>query len=166
MIRASVSDAESFELDLKNGKFLINGETSSADIRKLKENTWHVIHNHKSFTVELISAVRDLKKYELLINNKPVSVQLTDRYDDLLHALGMDKISGNKVDDLKAPMPGLVVDIRVNEGQEIKKGETLIILEAMKMENALKAAADAVIKEVLVNKGEAVEKNQVLIRLK
>ena len=62
-------------------------------------------------------------------------------------------------------MPGLVVDIPVSEGQAVKKGETLLILEAMKMENALKATADVTIGRIAVKKGMAVEKNEMLIQL-
>jgi biotin carboxyl carrier protein len=60
-------------------------------------------------------------------------------------------------------MPGLVIDVKVTEGQTVQKGETLLILEAMKMENVLKAPADVTMKAIKVQKGENVEKNQVLI---
>jgi biotin carboxyl carrier protein len=69
------------------------------------------------------------------------------------------------VGDLKAPMPGLVVDIPVKEGDTVSKGDTLVILEAMKMENALKAVADATVKKIAVTKGQAVDKNTLLIQL-
>lgn len=60
-------------------------------------------------------------------------------------------------------MPGLVIDVLVKEGDTVQKGEPLIILEAMKMENILKAATEVKIKKVLVEKGKAVEKNTTLI---
>ena len=85
--------------------------------------------------------------------------------DELLHELGMDAIASTKVNDLKAPMPGLVLDILVKEGEKINKGDTLIVLEAMKMENSLKAIADATVKKISVKKGNTVEKNQVLVHL-
>jgi biotin carboxyl carrier protein len=102
---------------------------------------------------------------ELRVNNNNYTVHLKDQYDELLHRLGMDKLASNKVNDLKAPMPGLVLAINVSEGQSVKKGDVLITLEAMKMENTLKAVADAVVKKVIVKKGTAVEKNEVLIYL-
>jgi acetyl/propionyl-CoA carboxylase alpha subunit len=88
---------------------------------------------------------------------------ISDRYDELLRSLGMDKAMGAKVNELKAPMPGLVLDIRVTEGQSVAKGEAVIVLEAMKMENILKAPADVVVKKIVAKKGNAVEKNQVLV---
>jgi len=90
---------------------------------------------------------------------------LKDKYDELLQQLGMDKMFAQKVNDLKAPMPGLVLDILVSEGQAIQKGDSLLILEAMKMENNLKATNDAVVKKIKVLKGDKVEKNTVLIEL-
>ncbi len=77
----------------------------------------------------------------------------------------MDKMFAQKVNDLKAPMPGLVLDILVSEGQTIQKGDSLLVLEAMKMENNLKAINDAVVKKINVSKGDKVEKNTVLIEL-
>ena len=75
----------------------------------------------------------------------------------------MDALHAKKAADLKAPMPGLVVEVSVSEGQEIKKGDKLVVLEAMKMENILKSPADGVVKKVNVKKGNTVEKNEVLI---
>ncbi len=65
---------------------------------------------------------------------------------------------------LAAKMPGMVLNILVDEGQEVKKGDALIVLEAMKMENILKSPVDGVIKKIAINKGVAVEKNQLLIQ--
>jgi biotin carboxyl carrier protein len=75
----------------------------------------------------------------------------------------MDALATKKVNELKAPMPGLVLDVRVKVGDVIKKGEPLVVLEAMKMENVLKSIADVTIKKIAIEKGNAVEKNQVLI---
>jgi biotin carboxyl carrier protein len=67
--------------------------------------------------------------------------------------------------DVKAPMPGKVIQILVKEGDSIEKGNGILILEAMKMENVLKAESDCVIKKILVKTGDSVEKNQILIEL-
>jgi biotin carboxyl carrier protein len=131
----------------------------------LKPGTYHYLINNKSYNINVIESDKNSKQYQLRINGKNFDVQLRDRYDDLLHELGLDTITAAKISDLKAPMPGLVVDILVQENSVVKKGDTLVILEAMKMENSLKATADTVVKKVMVKKGQAVEKNEVLVQL-
>lgn len=157
------------EFEIKPGKsadvFLLNGEELKIDLLKLKEGSFHVIQNFRSYNVDVIKLNADEKVAELRVNNSVYTVQLKDQYDELLHRLGMDVMAPNKVNDLKAPMPGLVLAINVSEGQSIKKGDVMITLEAMKMENTLKAVADGVVKKVAVKKGAAVEKNEVLIYL-
>jgi len=166
MYKAKVNDKE---FEINPGKspdvFLVNGEEIKLDLLKLKEGSFHIIQNHHSYNIEVLAINVDEKNMELRVNNNNYRVQLKDQYDELLHRLGMDEMTSNKVNDLKAPMPGLVIGVNVSEGQSIKKGDVLITLEAMKMENTLKAVADAVVKKVAVKKGSAVEKNEVLIYL-
>ena len=84
--------------------------------------------------------------------------------DELLEKLGMNKTSSSAIQDIKAPMPGLMIDIKVQEGHEVKIGDPLIILEAMKMENVIKSPREGTIKSIMVKKGQSVEKNQILIK--
>jgi biotin carboxyl carrier protein len=77
--------------------------------------------------------------------------------------MGIDQNSTGKINDIKAPMPGMVLQVMVENGQAIKKGDAIVVLEAMKMENILKSPSDGTIKNILVVKGDKVEKNQVLI---
>lgn len=149
----------------QSGTFLHGKKEESADIIKVSENRLHLIVNHRSYTAELIEAIPAEKKFRVRINGNNYTVELKDKYDELLQQLGMDKMLSAKVNDLKAPMPGLVLDVLVKEGQQIKKGENLLVLEAMKMENNLKAVSDAVVKKVKVGKGARVEKNEILIEL-
>ena len=67
--------------------------------------------------------------------------------------------------EIHAPMPGLVLEINVSEGQEVEKGDPLLILEAMKMENVIKAPGNGIIKKIHVEKGNPVEKNELLVEL-
>jgi biotin carboxyl carrier protein len=78
--------------------------------------------------------------------------------------MGMDKLQGNAMNELKAPMPGMVLKIMVNAGDEVKKGDSLLVLEAMKMENNIKALGDGVVTAIPIKAGDKVEKNQVLIK--
>jgi biotin carboxyl carrier protein len=97
------------------------------------------------------------------INSTEYIVQVKDEYDALLHRLGLDKMLTTELRDVKAPMPGLVLKLLVIAGDTVVKGDSLIILEAMKMENILKASSDGVGKNIPVKEGDKVEKNQLLI---
>jgi biotin carboxyl carrier protein len=97
------------------------------------------------------------------VNGQLITVKTLDRMQILLQSMGLDTTSSRKLNEIKAPMPGLVVRITVEEGTEVKKGDSLLVLEAMKMENVIKAPGDAVVGKIKVNAGQAVEKNQLLI---
>lgn len=133
------------------------------DIQKDGENGFHVIHQNKSYKVRLLKHDKAQKQLSLMINGNKYDVQLEDEYDALLKSMGMGAGATKKIKNLKAPMPGLVLDIMVEPGKEVAKDEPIMILEAMKMENVLKSPGDVVIKSVEIEKGLAVDKNQVLI---
>ncbi|HLG03576.1 MAG TPA: biotin/lipoyl-containing protein [Bacteroidia bacterium] len=149
----------------KDGSYsgTIDGTAFLLDVLKQGEKLFHVIRDNKSYEVEIVKADLATKTLTVKVNGTPYPIAVADKYDELLHSLGMDKIAGAKVNELKAPMPGLVLDIIVSEGQQVKKGDPLIVLEAMKMENILKSPADVTVKKIAVKKGMAVEKNQALV---
>lgn len=141
----------------------INDADVQLDLLDSGNNRFHVIRDHQSYEVEILNADIEAKKMTVKVNGRDYEVTITDRYDDLLKSLGMDKALGAKVNEMKAPMPGLVLDVRVTEGQAVSKGDALVVLEAMKMENILKSPADVVVKKIIAKKGTAVEKNEVLV---
>jgi len=140
----------------------INGENYALDLMH-DGDEMHVLHDHKSYNLSVVEANYDSKSFTIRVNNNLYNIEAKDRFDLLLEELGMEDLASAGVNDLKAPMPGLVLSVEVEEGQEVKKGEPLVVLEAMKMENVLKAETDAVVKSVAVDKSQAVEKNQVLV---
>lgn len=148
-----------------NGKkeFVVE-DVGALDIIKIKSGEYHLIQNNKSYKVDLITRDDAEKSFVISVNGKKYTVSLKDKYDELLEKLGLDNLKSAKVNELKAPMPGLVLDIRVSEGSEVKKGDAVVVLEAMKMENILKSPTDGVIKKINIKKGVAVEKNQILIQ--
>lgn len=157
-------DAEySITLNESGTSGTINGADVAIDLLDSGSNRFHVIREHKSYDVEVLNADLETKTMTVKVNGRDYEVALSDRYDDLLKSLGMDKALGAKVNEMKAPMPGLVLDVRVIEGQAVSKGEALVVLEAMKMENILKSPADVVVKKIIAKKGTAVEKNEVLV---
>jgi biotin carboxyl carrier protein len=87
-----------------------------------------------------------------------------DQFDVLLDKLGLSDLNTVKVSEIKAPMPGLVLKVFVAEGAEVKKGDSLFVLEAMKMENIIKSPADVIVKTVKIKPGDKVEKGQILMQ--
>lgn len=161
---AEVNGNFKFELELKNKELLVNGKNQKLDIVKKSFGEMHILRNGISYTAELIKNSAETKEMTLLVNGNKYTVALRDEYDLLLDSLGLSA-QMNAVDmDLKAPMPGLVLDVKVKDGDSVKKGDALLILEAMKMENVLKATADATIQSVKAKKGNTVDKNEILIQ--
>jgi biotin carboxyl carrier protein len=102
---------------------------------------------------------------EFTINGKWVKSEIKDEQSLLLASLGF-KVGGNKSEGkLNAPMPGKILNIMVKEGEIIKIGEPVIILEAMKMENELKAPMGGVVSKISAEVGQSVEKNHVILEI-
>jgi biotin carboxyl carrier protein len=141
----------------------IDEKNFSWDIVEVKDGSFHIIKNNRSYSVEVIKAEYSEKSFLISVNGNKYQLNVKDKFDELLKSLGMDNLNAGKVNEIKAPMPGLVLDIRVSEGDEVKKGDPILVLEAMKMENILKSPTDGIVKKINVKKGIAVEKNQVLI---
>lgn len=163
MYKASVNNVNNYQISYTEKEIKLNETLFEWDIRHISGNHYHIIRQGRSYRLELISFQQAEKKMVLKINDKKLEVQLKDRYDLLLEKLGMADLASQKVNQVKAPMPGLIFDIKVSEGSEVKKGEPIMVLEAMKMENVLKSPGDGVVKSISVKKGDSVEKNQVLI---
>ncbi len=143
---------------------MLNDALFEANIIKVRDNVYHLIKGNTSYNLELVKHLPEEKKMIVKVNNTVYTLDVKDKYDELLHSLGLDNLAIKKVNEIKAPMPGMVLNVLVSEGQEVKKGDALIILEAMKMENILKSPTDGVIKKIAITKGIAVEKNQLLIQ--
>lgn len=147
----------------KNEQWQLEGKDSTLDVLRTGSHSWHVLYNHKTYLVHLIDYDKTTKKVKVSINNKVTSFTIKTELDNLLHSLGLDKMNAQKMQDLKAPMPGLIVDIKVKEGQAVQQGDPLLVLEAMKMENVIKATGSATVKSIKVNTKDKVEKNAILI---
>jgi acetyl/propionyl-CoA carboxylase alpha subunit len=153
----------------KNGKVFtaegnkVNGEEVIVDMLQTGERFYHILHNNKSYNIEVVKFEKESKTYTLKVNGNVYETQVKDKFDQLMEQMGFDAAAHHKLKELKAPMPGLVIDIKVAVGSIVKKGDAVIVLEAMKMENVLKSSGDAVVKTIEAEKGKSVEKNQVLV---
>jgi biotin carboxyl carrier protein len=131
----------------------------------LSENIFHILKNNKAYKGEIESVDYKNKIFNLKINGTKYAVKINDKYDRLIDQLGMKVGTAQKVGDIKAPMPGLVLEVAVEVGSVVSKGDKVLILEAMKMENVIKAAGDGTVKTIHITKGKAVEKGQLLIEM-
>jgi len=156
-------NGKAFEIVKNDRGVIVNGNSFAWDFSNINENQFHILQNNKSYRAELVKIDRTTKTVLLKINNKTISVEVKDQMDLLLEKMGMANGSSSKVNNIKAPMPGLVIDLKIKAGDAVKAGDPLLVLEAMKMENILKSPTDAVVKNVNVKKGDSVEKGQVLI---
>ena len=138
-------------------------EVVNWDVVEVQEGRFHIVYNNTSFVADVLTHDRKSKTFEIIINNNTYSVQLKDRFDELLNDLGMDVGSSNKDNDVKAPMPGRILEILVKEGDTIAKGDGLIVLEAMKMENIIKSTREGVLKHIQTVEGDNVEKDAILL---
>jgi len=164
--RIELTSNRSFDIEVKDdGSLLLNGEAVALDAVLTNRDSWNVIMENKSFNVKLLSFDMDAKQLLLMVDDEEFQIAINDELDDLLSKMGMSGGGSAEMEDVRAPMPGLVLNVMVEPGQEIKEGDPLVILEAMKMENVIKATGDGIIGKVLVSNQDAVEKNQILIEM-
>jgi biotin carboxyl carrier protein len=162
MYKTFVND-KSFEITSSKEGHLVNGEPVSLDIISISEKYFHVLYKNRSYRAEVIKTDMGSKTFTLKINGNVYTVNVKSKFDLLLEQMGMKNTGGAKLNLIKAPMPGLIIDLKVKEGDDVKQNDPLLILEAMKMENIIKSPGDGVVKSIKVKKGSSVEKNQVLI---
>jgi biotin carboxyl carrier protein len=142
---------------------LLNNEKFEIEIIKKNNNELIISRDGKKHVARLLAIDSENKIITLKIDGYRFEVKLTDEYDALLQSLGMDAASTKKVNELKAPMPGVVIDVIVNVGDSVLKDDPLVVLEAMKMENMLKSPSDGIVSAINIKKGDTVEKNRVLV---
>ena len=159
----AIVNANQFDIE-SNGEILsINDKPFIWDVVSVKDGYFHIIYNQKSYRAELVKSDQASKTNTWKINNRLYTVQLKDKFDILLEQLGMGHANVGKLNTIKAPMPGLIIDLKVKTGDEVTAGDPLLVLEAMKMENIIKSPGDGKVKSLKIKKGDSVEKNQVLI---
>ena len=166
MYEAIIND-NTHKVDLFDGSGktgTLNGEQFDLDVVETgADSHFHLLWKNKSYRVEVVNYDQAEKAAVIKVNGGQFEVEVKDELDILLKKMGLSDLTSQAVTELKAPMPGLILDLHVNPGDEVKQGDTLLVLEAMKMENVIKSPADVTVKSIEAEKGDAVEKNQTII---
>jgi len=156
------------KLKVKTGEFVFSfseDEIESMDIARKSPLEYNLIRNNKSVNAKVLSTGTAGKKIAIEVEGETFELEIKDELDQMLEIMGFGSGSTKHIKEIKAPMPGLVLDISVTEGQQVKEGDRILILEAMKMENSIMIQTDALIKGIRVKAGQAVDKGQVLVDL-
>ena len=165
MLQISTSPGQRWAVDYRAAdQVSIDGQPFAWDVAALGQGRFQVLHQGRSYNAEVVEIDYATKAISLKINGQRIELTAKNRLDLLLESMGISDASAAKVNELKAPMPGLIVDIRVQPGQAVQKGDALLVLEAMKMENILKAPADGTVGSVRVGLRDTVQKGQVLVQ--
>jgi biotin carboxyl carrier protein len=162
MYKASIN-GKKFDIRSNDEGLMVNGEPFSWDFVKLSAGYFHILYKNKSYRAEAVKSDAATKSFTFKINGRHYSVDLKDKFDVLLEQMGMNNNAAGKINHVKAPMPGLIINLKIKVGDHVKAGDPLLILEAMKMENILKSPGEGTVKNVKIKKGDSVEKGQVLI---
>ncbi|WP_194767702.1 acetyl-CoA carboxylase biotin carboxyl carrier protein subunit [Tamlana sp. I1] len=151
----TVNNGESFEIS--------PNAISKLDLVKTSKKNYHILQNNTAFHAEVAHSDFQNKTYHIKINNQSYRVEIKDDLDVRIKNMGFTSKTTPQIDTIKAPMPGLILEINVKIGQEVKEDTPLLILEAMKMENSIVSPRAGIIKSILIKKSDAVEKGQLLI---
>lgn len=163
MYEVSVNNSKSFRVGKKEEQLLLNGKQADWSCESLPDGSYSILFQNRSFRAELLNLDKELKTMLLEIAGVEYSLQIKEPIDHVLEKMGLNERANHKVNHIKAPMPGMILNILVKVGQQLQKGDPVLILEAMKMENIFKATEVAVVKEIKVKANTAVEKGQVLV---
>ncbi len=161
------NQSKNIKLLERNGNLLkiqVNDKIYEIDASHTSTYVWSVLHNNKSYNIEIAPVSENGKKYAVTLGNEMINAEVIDaqtRYAEARKkASGVDE--GNVI---STPMPGKVVKIPVNEGDIVDEGTTVIIVEAMKMQSEYKVNAKKKVKKIVVKVGDAIDGNQPLILL-
>ena len=156
--KVNVNDTFHFDVE--------NESVSLLDSVSVQKNKFHILHDNTPYKAEILSADFHQKSYSVKVNNNTYNVAISNPLDLLIKEMGFEVGLAKQVNFIKAPMPGLILEISVFVGQEVKQNDNLIILGAMKMENSFLSPRDGIIKSISVSIGDAVDKGQLMIEFK
>jgi biotin carboxyl carrier protein len=154
-------DEKEFVIEIIDEKHIrVNEQVLEVDLMAVSgQPVYSLLIGGKSYEAYVYPEEKD---WQVLLRGRQYQAIVEDEREKRLKTAGGARTEGGEF-HLKAPMPGLVVSIPVDEGQEVKKGEVLLILESMKMQNELKSPRDGTVHRIRIKPGESVEQRQTLL---
>lgn len=140
-------------------------DSNPSELKVLGENVYSVLNGDSSLILEVLKVDLTDKTMTIRTSHRTFDIVFKDELDLVLDKMGIKRSADVVSKNIKAPMPGKVLEVLAKVGDKILKGDNVLILEAMKMENVIKAEMDCTIKKIHIAKLENVEKNQILIEL-
>lgn len=164
MLYTVTLDGQTWEIEIGDHGLRVDGEPVDAALTSVPGTALHALRlgtaSHR------VVAGRDGDgAWQLDVDGRPARVDVVDERTRRLREMAVAVGGADGPRPVKAPMPGLVVKVEVEEGEAVVEGQGIVIVEAMKMENELRAEVPAVVARVLVTAGDTVEKDQVLVEL-
>lgn len=155
---------QTYEVDVnEHNKIILNGYEVLFELKNYSADSYTLLCNNKIYEVDIISNNDSI--LQLSIDNDVYEVEVKDRFAQLMERFNREIGEREKEIIIRAPMPGLVLKITVEKGQRVETGSSLLILEAMKMENEIRATSPGVVKDIRIKERTAVEKGDILLIL-
>lgn len=172
MYELTINNSVTFQVEKKDAaetnkveQILLDHKPVDWSCKQLPDGSFSILYQNKSYTGRLLELRLDEKIMKVLAGGQEYEIRISEPIDQLLQSMGLNNTLQHKVNQIKSPMPGMVLNVLVETGQKLAKGDPVLVLEAMKMENVFKAPEDSIVKEIKVKEKTIVEKGQVLIVL-
>ncbi len=148
-------------VEIKNSTAAVDG--NSMEYKVLSEEKNQIVLEINSNIYNVVYSKKSNEKFQIVAKGQNYEVEVLTELQDKAKKLNAERRKNSGETLIKAPMPGLVLRMEVEQGNEVAEGTSLFILEAMKMENEIKSEISGTIKEVKVSQGESVEKGAVIL---
>jgi len=156
----TIINKKQFEIEIVGeGRLIVNGVLHEVDFLDLTGSLYSIIKDNRSLEIVIDETTQD--QYEIMLGGRLYEGQVLDeRAMLMINRKGGIKLNSGEVN---SPMPGLIVEVRTAVGDTVEEGQTLVILESMKMQNELKSPRTGLVTKIAVNKGQTVEKGALLV---